>query len=138
MAASWALIVHDHKILLTQRSSRTSRPDQWCLPGGGIKKDESAATACLREALEETGLSIRVCNLIEPIEDTHYFLCELVSAPQEVKLQITECQDAVWVEPSQILSVGMIMDSKRLILVLDTAGLETPVISDEKCNGDTL
>ena len=128
MAAAWALIIHEGKLLLTQRSATTSRPGQWCLPGGGIKNEETAENACVRETLEETGLAIQVLRLIEQIEESHYFLCELASVPQEIKLQDAECQDAAWSVPSQILSVGMIMDLKRLVKLFEKAGLKPPLI----------
>lgn len=48
------------KVLLTRRTDN----DLWCLPGGGIDPGESAEEACLREILEETGLTARVTRLI--------------------------------------------------------------------------
>jgi len=48
------------KILLTRRSDN----GLWCLPGGGMDPGESAAEACAREVLEETGLKVKVTRLI--------------------------------------------------------------------------
>ena len=48
------------KVLLTRRTDN----GQWCLPGGAMESGESAAEACEREVLEETGLSIRVTRLV--------------------------------------------------------------------------
>ena len=48
------------KVLLTRRADN----DRWCLPGGGMESGESAAEACEREVLEETGLTGRVKRLI--------------------------------------------------------------------------
>ena len=45
MAAVFALIENERKILLVQRSSRSTRPGQWCLPGGGVKRDETLEQA---------------------------------------------------------------------------------------------
>lgn len=47
-------------ILLTRRADN----GQWCLPGGAMDPGESAAEACEREVLEETGLSVRVKRLV--------------------------------------------------------------------------
>jgi 8-oxo-dGTP pyrophosphatase MutT (NUDIX family) len=57
-----ALIFDDarEKILMTQREDNS----RWCLPGGGMDPGESAAEACVREVLEETGLEARVTRLI--------------------------------------------------------------------------
>jgi 8-oxo-dGTP pyrophosphatase MutT (NUDIX family) len=48
------------KVLLTRRTDN----GRWCLPGGGMESGESAAQACEREVLEETGLKVRVTRLI--------------------------------------------------------------------------
>jgi len=48
------------RILLTQREDN----GRWCLPGGGMDPGESAAEACVREVLEETGLEVRVTKLV--------------------------------------------------------------------------
>ncbi len=47
------------KVLLTQRTDN----GRWCLPGGGMESGESAAEACEREVLEETGLKVHVKRL---------------------------------------------------------------------------
>jgi ADP-ribose pyrophosphatase YjhB (NUDIX family) len=48
------------KVLLTRRADN----GRWCLPGGAMESGESAAEACEREVLEETGLTVRVKRLI--------------------------------------------------------------------------
>ena len=48
------------KVLLTRRSNN----GRWCLPGGAMDPGESAAEACAREVLEETGLIVRIGRLI--------------------------------------------------------------------------
>ncbi len=57
-----ATIFHPDKqrVLLTRRSDN----GLWCLPGGGMDPGESAAEACAREVLEETGLVVNVGRLI--------------------------------------------------------------------------
>lgn len=48
------------KILLTRRTDN----GRWCLPGGRVDPGESVTEACIREALEETGLEVRIDRLI--------------------------------------------------------------------------
>ncbi|MDL1911888.1 NUDIX domain-containing protein [Chloroflexi bacterium CFX6] len=48
------------RVLLTRRADN----GLWCVPGGGMESGESAAEACKREVLEETGLSVRVKRLV--------------------------------------------------------------------------
>ena len=63
LVAGCAAIIRDEsrqRILLTRRSDNA----RWCLPGGRMESGESAAEACAREVLEETGLRVRVTRLI--------------------------------------------------------------------------
>lgn len=49
------------EILLLRRSSTDKRrPGEWDLPGGGIEEGEDIIAGSAREALEETGLSIKI------------------------------------------------------------------------------
>ena len=60
LGCSAAIFDEQGRILLTRRADN----GQWCLPGGGMEPGESAAEACEREVLEETGLSVRVKRLV--------------------------------------------------------------------------
>ena len=59
---SSAIIYGENKeqVLITRRTDN----GRWCLPGGGMDPGESAAEACAREVLEETGLIVRVGRLV--------------------------------------------------------------------------
>ena len=112
---------------MTQRADSTSRSGQWCLPSGGIKIDESAEEACLRETFEETGIEIRVIRQLAITEDSTYFLCEPSTRPQLCRLDPQEVQKAIWYDPSQILDLGPIIDLGKLIPLLMLADLMPPV-----------
>lgn len=60
LGCSAAIFDEQGRILLTRRADN----GQWCLPGGAMEPGESAAEACEREVLEETGLNVRVQRLI--------------------------------------------------------------------------
>ena len=60
LGCSAAIFDEQGRILLTQRADN----GQWCLPGGRMESGESAAEACEREVLEETGLIVRVKRLV--------------------------------------------------------------------------
>ena len=60
LGCSAAIFDEFGRILLTRRTDN----GQWCLPGGRMESGESAAEACEREVLEETGLSVRVKHLV--------------------------------------------------------------------------
>ena len=59
---------------------------QFLSPGGGIEGDETLEECCAREVCEETGILVKVKDLIitvnEYYEDwkyiTHYFICEAI------------------------------------------------------------
>ena len=58
-----AAIVQDGAVLLLQCAFRDGRT-QWMLPGGGREDDESETACVAREVAEETGLTVRVDNLL--------------------------------------------------------------------------
>ncbi|HXF60662.1 MAG TPA: NUDIX domain-containing protein [Caldilineaceae bacterium] len=53
-------IFQDNHILLTKREDF----EVWCLPGGAVDPHESLAEAAMREALEETGLTVHLTRLV--------------------------------------------------------------------------
>lgn len=65
-----AFIVDGNKLLLLKRNSDNShKPGEWDIPGGRLELGEDPSTGVKREALEETGLEIKV---IIPL-DAHSF-----------------------------------------------------------------
>jgi 8-oxo-dGTP pyrophosphatase MutT (NUDIX family) len=77
------------KILLTRRTDN----GRWCLPGGRMDPGESATETCIREALEETGLQVKVKRLIGVYSSPDYLLeyadgekCHVVALNFEVEV----------------------------------------------------
>lgn len=60
LGCSAAIFDREGRILLTRRADN----GQWCLPGGRMESGESAAEACEREVLEETGLHVHLKRLV--------------------------------------------------------------------------
>jgi 8-oxo-dGTP diphosphatase len=58
------IIKKDGKVYLTKRSKLIVEGGKWCLPGGMIKKWETAEDAVKREIKEETGFDIKKSKLL--------------------------------------------------------------------------
>jgi 8-oxo-dGTP pyrophosphatase MutT (NUDIX family) len=80
LGCSAAIFDEHRRILLTRRADN----GQWCLPGGAMESGETAAEACEREVLEETGLSVRVKRLVGVYSHSD----QLVVYPDGGKFQI--------------------------------------------------
>jgi 8-oxo-dGTP pyrophosphatase MutT (NUDIX family) len=63
--SAYALVLRGSDVLLTQLSSRTTRPGVWTLPGGGIDHGEDPRDAVRREVYEETGLRVEPGRLLD-------------------------------------------------------------------------
>ncbi|HEY1482237.1 MAG TPA: NUDIX domain-containing protein [Candidatus Acidoferrum sp.] len=58
------VVIEDGRALLIRRGSEPLR-GQWSIPGGTLELGESLQEGVARELLEETGLEVRVLDLIE-------------------------------------------------------------------------
>ncbi len=128
MSSAWAIIENRGKVLFVRRSFEVGRGGQWCPPGGTIWRNEWPEVACVREAFEETGLRVRVVRELAAFDGAHYILCKMNDPDAEVTLRARECIDFGWVEPDQILSLGTVMDLRRIIPVFRLAGFKLPDI----------
>jgi 8-oxo-dGTP diphosphatase len=63
--AAYGLVVKDGSILLCRISASVpGAAGQWTLPGGGLDFAEDPRDAVVREVFEETGLQVRVADLV--------------------------------------------------------------------------
>lgn len=61
------VVIREGSVLLVQRASEPLA-GQWSLPGGGVELGETLEEAVVRELREETGLTVRLLELVEAFE----------------------------------------------------------------------
>jgi 8-oxo-dGTP diphosphatase len=104
------VVIEDGRALLIRRGSEPLR-GQWSIPGGMLELGESLKAGVARELLEETGLHVRVLDLIEvfdriyvkegePVTESHQrpryhyvivdYLCERISGEARAASDVTD------------------------------------------------
>ncbi len=124
-AAGVIVLDEQGRILLVQRGNEPQR-GRWSVPGGRVEPGETPAQAAVREALEETGLRVRIEREVlrlriaagtEREYDVRDFTATVESgwlAPGDDAL------DVRWFTPSELVNVPL---SVNLIDHLRTAGV---------------
>lgn len=125
IVAVGGVVVHEGRVLLIRRG-RPPMEGRWSIPGGILELGETIADAVARELKEETGVQIRVLELIEIYEKVardergfaqyHFVIldyrCEFVEGAARAGGDVT---DAAWVSEQQLDSIGLTAAAKRVI-----------------------
>lgn len=105
------VVLRDARVLLVQRANEPLA-GQWSLPGGAVELGETLEEAVVRELKEETGLVVRVVELVEAFERIirdasgrsryHYvlldYLCQLVEGTARAG---SDVQAVAWATPEE-------------------------------------
>ncbi len=120
-----AVVLDAGKVLLVRRGQEPLR-GEWSLPGGAVEVGEKLTEAVRREILEETGLTIRVGEIVEVLDrilrdaagrvEYHYvlvdFLCRAESGRLEAANDVTEAR---WVERLDLPQYRLRPETLRVI-----------------------
>ncbi len=124
-------LIHDGEMYLLIR--RASEPDAglWSIPGGLVEVGERATEAAAREALEETGLEVKIVDVLGVVDKIvrdkegrvkyHFVIIDYVATPTGGSLKpSSDALDARWVKadefPGYELSPTLVELLKRVNL----------------------
>jgi 8-oxo-dGTP diphosphatase len=107
-------------LLLKRSMSSKGNPGKWDLPGGKLDPGENLEQALLREAIEETGLTISLTRVLgateseAPARRVAYLIFEGRIASGQVKLS-EEHEDFTWVAVKDIEKVDIAPQFRPLL-----------------------
>lgn len=119
------MVIADGRTLLIRRGNAPLE-GQWSIPGGMLELGESIIEGVRRELAEETGIEVRVLELIEVFERvipgdggrTRYhfvildYLCEVVSGEAKAASDVT---DVAWASEKELEKYELTAIATRVI-----------------------
>lgn len=112
-----AVVLRGRQVLLVRRASDPLR-GQWSLPGGMLELGETLREAVQREVLEETGLRVRVDNVLEVFESIipdadgrtqfHYVLIDFLCHTQSDEPRAgSDVSEVAWAGVDELQRFGL-------------------------------
>lgn len=125
MVGVGGVVIRDGRALLIKRGSAPLK-NQWSIPGGTLELGESIQEGVRRELLEETGIEVRVGELIEVFDrifrdeagkiQYHFvivdYLCEAISGEAKAASDVT---DVAWVNEADLWNYKLTEAATRVI-----------------------
>lgn len=125
IVAVGGVVIHGGQVLLIRRGQPPMK-GRWSIPGGIVELGEALADAVARELKEETGISVRVLELIEIYEKVardeagaaqyHFVIldyrCEFVEGTVHAGGDVTA---VAWVGESELAKMGLTSAALRVI-----------------------
>jgi 8-oxo-dGTP diphosphatase len=124
---SCLVLLHQGKVLATQRSEKMDLPGFWEFPGGKMEPGESPTTCSIREIWEELSIGIRISRPLTPVLHTYpnksIQLIPFLATWESGTLQLTEHAQIQWLAQKDLLS-------------LDWAPADIPILHELNENWD--
>ncbi len=124
---SCLVLLHQGKVLATQRSEKMDLPGLWEFPGGKVEPEESPATCLVREIWEELSIGIQICRPLTPVLHAYpaksIQLIPFLATWESGTLQLTEHAQIRWLALQDLLS-------------LDWAPADIPIVHELNENWD--
>lgn len=120
------VIFKGDEVLLIKRG-KEPRKGEWSLPGGAQELGESTVETAHREVMEETGLTIRLGEIVDVVNviqknhrgdiSYHYAIVDYVAEYLAGTAKaMDDAADAKWVEVSTIPTLGLWSETIRIIM----------------------
>ena len=111
-----------NRVLLVRRGTPPAR-GRWSIPGGKQEAGETLIEACLREVLEETGLTITlgpVVAVVERIQEGfHYVIVDFLACTDKKSfveiIPAGDVIDAQWIDPADISNCNLVEGLTEII-----------------------
>ena len=108
VAGAAVVCLSGDSVLLVRRGREPNR-GRWSFPGGKIEVGETARAAAARETLEETGLKVRVLDVVDVYDALfppyHYCVVDYLAVPEDPETQPqpqSDVMDARWVPVAEV------------------------------------
>ncbi len=96
---------------------------QWSIPGGCLEPGESLVDACRREIREETGMDVKVKNIVAVVErrfeNFHFiiidFFAELEPESASQLVAQSDVSDAKWVSMDELKNLHLVVGLEEII-----------------------
>lgn len=124
LVGAGAVIVKDGKVLLVKRRA-PPKAGYYSIPGGLVEVGESVREAAKREVFEETGLIVKVGELIDVIDNIvkdekgrvkyHYVIIDYLAHPVGGRLkESSDAAEVKWVSFDELKDLKLTESAKKL------------------------
>lgn len=119
------VVWREDRFLLVKRGKEPNK-GQWSIPGGAQELGETVFAAARREVLEETGLEVEVCSLVDVVDGImtddegrvkyHYTLVDVVAESLEGEPVAADDAAAVaWFTLEDLPKLGLWTETERIL-----------------------